>query len=574
MDLQQYDGMKSALAEVLRAATMGPLSQPARETVRDLFARLAEDRFNLVVVGRFSRGKTSLMNAMLGTDRLPTGIVPVTSVITTVTYGTEEKVVLYYQHTSLFFEIPISQLAEHITERGNPGNGRCIQTAEVQLPADLLRRGFHFIDTPGLGSSIVENTRTTEAFLPQADAFILVTSFDSPLTEDEVRVLRTVHASGRRVFVVVNKQDSVSAEQRQQVLGHLSAQLPAILGDAPAPLFPLSAAQALDARLHGNAQPLAASGVPAFEAALLDFLVNEKRRTFLLNMTERVAAVLGDRIGAEQDRARLAALRTAIETARPSAVGPEPIAPASRLSPTLPACEVCAAVTEALFNFLARLQYQLSGDRRVQGELAARHGLCGPHTWQFEAIAAPKEVCTGFAGVAEAQAALLRATAQRDLGGPLACRAVESALPTVASCAACEAGRGAESHAITAAAERLAHDPAAALPALSAICLPHLRLLVGALRESGLVRKVLLRQADLLDRIAEDMRHFALKRDGSQRHLLTKEESAAGERALRVLVGNPRAHMGPPAMSSAPAVAPAMASFLPVAARSGSDGAQ
>ncbi len=186
MDLQQYDGMKSALAEVLRAATMGPLSQPARETVRDLFARLAEDRFNLVVVGRFSRGKTSLMNAMLGTDRLPTGIVPVTSVITTVTYGTEEKVVLYYQHTNLFFEIPIPQLAEHITERGNPGNGRCIQTAEVQLPADLLRRGFHFIDTPGLGSSIVENTRTTEAFLPQADAFILVTSFDSPLTEDEV----------------------------------------------------------------------------------------------------------------------------------------------------------------------------------------------------------------------------------------------------------------------------------------------------------------------------------------------------------------------------------------------------
>ncbi|MBN9509707.1 MAG: dynamin family protein [Alphaproteobacteria bacterium] len=555
MDLQQYDRMKSALAEVLRAAAMRPLPQRDREMVRDLFARLAEDRFNLVVVGRFSRGKTSLMNAMLRTDRLPTGIVPVTSVITAVTYGTEEKVVLFYQHTSLFFEIPISQLAEHITERGNPGNGRRIHTAEVQLPAELLRRGFHFIDTPGLGSSIVENTRTTEAFLPQADAFILVTSFDSPLTEEEVRILQTVHASGRRAFVVVNKQDSVSAEQRQEVLSHLATQLPAILGDTPAPVFPLSAAQALDARLHGKVPLLTESGVPAFEAALLDFLVNEKRHTFLLNMSARIGAVIGDQLGAREDRARLAALRSAIEAAQSTTVAHDALAPDATLSPTLPACEVCAAIAEALFDYLAALQYQLSGDQRVQSALAARHGLCGPHTWQFEAVAAPKEICTGFAGVVEAQAAMLRATAQRDLPGPLAREQVEAALPTAQSCAACTAGHAAERRAIAAAADRLARDPATALPALSAICLPHLRLLIGALHESRLARRVLERQADLLDRIAEDMRHFALKRDGSQRHLLTKEEVAAGERALRVLVGNPRAHMGPAAPRAAPRVA-------------------
>ena len=194
MDLQQYDRMKSVLADILRS-TQTRLPSRGDETVRDLFGRLAEDRFNLVVVGRFSRGKTSLMNAMLGTDRLPTGVVPVTSVITTVSYGTEEKAVLYYQHTSLFLDIPLWQLADHITEQGNPGNRRRIRVAEVQMPAELLRRGFYFVDTPGLGSSIIENTRTTEAFLPEADAFILVTSYDSPLSEDEQRVLRIIHGS-------------------------------------------------------------------------------------------------------------------------------------------------------------------------------------------------------------------------------------------------------------------------------------------------------------------------------------------------------------------------------------------
>lgn len=545
MDLQQYDRMKTTLAEVLRSATMRAIPDRSRETVRDLFARLAEDRFNLVVVGRFSRGKTSLMNAMLGTDRLPTGIVPVTSVITTVTYGTEEKVTLYYQNTNLFLDIPISQLADHITERGNPGNRRRIRTAEVQLPADLLRRGFHFIDTPGLGSSIIENTRTTEAFLPEADAFILVTSFDSPLSEEEQRVLQAVHASGRRTFIVVNKQDCVDAAQRQQVLDHLASRLSAIFGNAPPPLFSVSAQQALEARLRGNAAQLADSGLPPLEAALLDFLVNAKLREFLLNMCSRIGAILESQVGAEQDLPRLDALRAEVESERVTMSNAAPAAtPGATISPTLPACEICAHVTNALFNFLANYQYRLHGDHQIQIDLAKRRGLCGPHTWQFEAIAAPQEVCTGFAGVAERQAAYLRAAARKEPAGPLACQAVDAALPTPNTCAACEVARSAERHAVGTIASRLTRNIAAELPNLSAICLPHLRPLVVALGNASLVSAVLFRQADLLDRLSEDMRHFVLKRDGHRRHLTTKEELAAAERALRVLMGDPNAWMG------------------------------
>lgn len=88
------------------------------------------------------------MNAILGMDRLPTGVVPLTSVITRVTYGSEAKAVLHDRHTSLFMDIPLSELADHITEQGNPGNHRGITVAEVQLPAEFLRRGFTFIDTP------------------------------------------------------------------------------------------------------------------------------------------------------------------------------------------------------------------------------------------------------------------------------------------------------------------------------------------------------------------------------------------------------------------------------------------
>jgi len=100
MDLKTYEQIKFELAELIRA---GQLIASEREQDpnkrydterpwRALLTRLAEDRFTVVVAGRFSRGKSSLMNAVLGMDRLPTGIVPLTSVITYVRYGTSERV--------------------------------------------------------------------------------------------------------------------------------------------------------------------------------------------------------------------------------------------------------------------------------------------------------------------------------------------------------------------------------------------------------------------------------------------------------------------------------------------------
>src|SRR6266568_8734401 len=110
-----------------------------QDRARELFSRLAEDHFNLVVVGRFSRGKTSLMNAVLGSDRLPTGIRPLTSVITTVSYGSSEKAVIHYAGFNIPQEVRLAELPQYITEQGNSGNRRNVRIADVQLPAELLR---------------------------------------------------------------------------------------------------------------------------------------------------------------------------------------------------------------------------------------------------------------------------------------------------------------------------------------------------------------------------------------------------------------------------------------------------
>ena len=251
MDLRDYEQDKFAIAELLRSASLCVPKDRSdcQDHIRELFARLAEDRFNLVVIGRFNRGKTSLMNAILGSDRLPTGIVPLTSVITTVGYGSTERVILHYDKRTLPQEVTLDALPDYITQQGNPGNIQGIGTAEVQLPVEILRRGFYFVDTPGLGSAIEENARTTEAYLPEADAFLLVTSYESPLSEDEIRVLRMVEPSARRIFVVMNKHDTVSEKERGEVLDYVRSQLNTSFTQLVPKIFSISAREGLEAKL-------------------------------------------------------------------------------------------------------------------------------------------------------------------------------------------------------------------------------------------------------------------------------------------------------------------------------------
>jgi Dynamin family len=545
MDLQDYEKTKFALAELLRSAdALDPRDPQGRhangDLVRDLFSRLAQDRFNLVVVGRFSRGKTSLMNAVLGTDRLPTGIRPLTSVITTVTYGSEEKAVIHYRGLNLPEDVPLAKLPQYITENGNSANRRGIALAQVQLPAELLRRGFHFIDTPGLGSPILENTRTTERFLPQADAFVLVTSYEGPLSEEELRFLGEAVRSGRRVFVVVNKADMVSDAERAETLAYLREQLVAATGVTGSPIFSLSARNGLTAKQAHDHRLLQESGVATFEEVLLRFLIEEKAREFLLGMCERVAALLralppGPEIARLSDR--LTTLARGVDASRSSArsnpaIPAMPIAQAN-VGPMRP-CAICVDVARKSHEFLCRYQYDIFVNTERQRELAERRGLCGFHVWGYEAVASPLGTCAGFAAVLDRLAERLHSAAAScgSLSAP------SNGVIAEPSCIVCEARAAAEDAAIQTVAPRLRQNPDDALRSLGDLCIPHLRLLASAIADPQIVARLLGREAALLQRVGEDMRRYALKHEGLRRDFASDEETRAGERALLLLGGH------------------------------------
>ena len=88
----------------------------------------------------------------------------------------------------------------------------------MQLPAEFLRRGFLFVDTPGLGSAIEENTRTTESYLPEADAYLLVTSFDGPLSEEEMRFFREACCVAAKRLRRLEQARHVSDQERGEAI--------------------------------------------------------------------------------------------------------------------------------------------------------------------------------------------------------------------------------------------------------------------------------------------------------------------------------------------------------------------
>lgn len=275
--LRRFVLAKQAVAAAVRRAKqwLEASGQEAQaQLAQNLLVKLAEDRFSLAVVGQFKRGKSSLMNAVIGRDLLPTGLLPLTSAITTLCCGPRERVFLIRKGWVFEHEIPLSELAEYVTESGNPGNERGLLEARVELPVPFLRRGLHFVDTPGIGSVRQENTATTYAFLPEADAVVFVTSVEAPVSEAEERFLHDIRQHAHKLFVVVNKIDLLSQSERDQVLDYIRDSIAPALGVPNARIYPLSARQGLEAKLHGDGKGVAQSGMEELETALAAFLAD------------------------------------------------------------------------------------------------------------------------------------------------------------------------------------------------------------------------------------------------------------------------------------------------------------
>ncbi|MGB8478527.1 MAG: dynamin family protein [Acidobacteriaceae bacterium] len=552
MDLKEYEQKKFAIAEVIRSAlAIDSKDETLLSECRDLQARLAEDRFNLLVVGRFSRGKSTLMNALLGGDHLPTGIVPLTSAITTVRYGSRKQVVLNFSDSGLRREIPLSRLAEYVTQKENPGNIKKLAYAEIELPIEILRRGFFFVDTPGLGSPIIENTLTTERFLPEADAFVLVTSYESPLSEEEDRILHRICNTNKKLFLVINKQDTADAAERDEAIQFVMQRLERFPFQSIVQIFSISARQGLEAKQTQNRQMLETSGIEVLEAELLRFLTEERAQLFLENTYERTMAFLMRRSmvqGCPESQERFQRLAEQFRDQRKMILGtadqPEK---AIALEANIgfydlqinqkTGCAICGSILGSILEFLREYQYELTISQGAQQDHARRGGFCSLHTWQYETISSPYGVCVAYPALAYRLSRDLKSFAGQIVQGNGSMQRVRDLLPTKQTCRVCEVRFAAEKKAVEQNAANVERAVSGNVKA-PACCLRHLIMVTESLGPGEPSRRLLNAHASLLERTAEDLQRYALKHDALRRYLTSEEERQASQLALLLIAGH------------------------------------
>lgn len=278
-----------ALSAILRRtepaleAAIGSES-PLVARMRVLRHRQEHERLQLAVLGQFKRGKSTFINALLGADVLPTGVIPLTAIATFIAWRHQPLVVIHFRGEASNKEFAVhtaddirNVLFRFVAEEANPENQLGVERVDLFYPADILADGTVIIDTPGVGSTLRHNTEAALQVLPESDAAFFVVSADPPITEVELEYLRRLKSKTTRVFFILNKADYLRPHEQRSVVEFLQKVLSKkSLIDADAQIFCVSARDGLDAKRSGNNQALENSGIAALEGHLVRALAAEK----------------------------------------------------------------------------------------------------------------------------------------------------------------------------------------------------------------------------------------------------------------------------------------------------------
>jgi GTPase SAR1 family protein len=201
--------------------------------VDDAAERLTKAACNLVVVGEFKQGKSSLVNALLETDLCPVDDDIATAVPTFIRFGEPASALAHRLGED---PEPLNDAGLKRTVTGTSVDELVPDAVEIRMPRRLLSDGLVIVDTPGVGGLESVHGARTLAALTQADAVLFVTDSSQELTSTEAEFLKKAHRACSTIAIVLPKIDFYPEWRRiaELTTGHVSAM------SITAPVFPVS----------------------------------------------------------------------------------------------------------------------------------------------------------------------------------------------------------------------------------------------------------------------------------------------------------------------------------------------
>ena len=193
--------------------------------------RLSDPTIHVVVVGEFKKGKSSLVNALVGADVCPVDDDIATALPTYIRHGEDAGAALLHGRGDggdpRRVPIPLTEIRRHVTGRQDddaPARDGQPSGVEVRLPRSMLASGLVVVDTPGLGGLGSRHAAASLAATSLADAVLFVTDASQELTAAEYDFLKRARDMCDTVLCVVTKRDFYPEWRRIADLnrGHLA----------------------------------------------------------------------------------------------------------------------------------------------------------------------------------------------------------------------------------------------------------------------------------------------------------------------------------------------------------------
>jgi ribosome biogenesis GTPase A len=257
------------------------LHDPARRSLApvQVAERLRNEPFRVLVIGEFSRGKSTFLNALVGEKALPSSVRPTTAVITVIRSGSSRSARVIWRdrsRTPTDVEFPVGQGSKALEQFVTAKNQEPEKIAKVEITVPMPRLGlpFELVDTPGVNDIDAQREDITYGYLSRADAAILLLDLQQPLSASEKRFLvdRVLGSDLRKLMFVVNKIDQAPPDSLQRALRYIRTQLDTLEQCRDAPLLPVASKLALQGKIEELPEVLAESRFLDFESELARFL--------------------------------------------------------------------------------------------------------------------------------------------------------------------------------------------------------------------------------------------------------------------------------------------------------------
>lgn len=301
-DADRKAALVAAGLDEMAALLSDPLGLPAQaHRLRNRAEKVRTDRFKVLVVGEFKRGKSTLLNAMLGGDVMPRKAAECTAVVTTIQYHDQPHVKVIYADNPVPRDLSVEEFRRDFELKVDDAGGdrqaaadrfSNVIRAELYYPVELCRHRVELVDSPGLGAHRTRTERVT-TFVHEADAVVFVLHAMQFLKEDEGQFLETklLPLGLRNIFFVINWYNLIE-EQLPGDRERDEAELEDAIRLRLTPfcnvggidrtderVFRVNALAALRARLGPpDEAALERSRVPAFERSLERFLIEDRAR--------------------------------------------------------------------------------------------------------------------------------------------------------------------------------------------------------------------------------------------------------------------------------------------------------